>query len=64
VLTKSIFSTHHLDFLINHKILTNRGWEELTKTSDECISWVAPAPFKGGRGKAFILVLQKLAVGN
>jgi hypothetical protein len=41
-----------------------RGWRELTKALDECILWVAPAASKGGRGKAFILVLQKLAVEN
>jgi hypothetical protein len=64
VLTKRILSTHHLGFLTNHKILTKRGWGELTKASDECISWVAPAASKGGRGKAFILVPQKLAIGN
>jgi hypothetical protein len=51
VLTKRILSTHHLGFLINHKILIKRGWGELTKAYDECISWVAPAPSKGGRGK-------------
>jgi hypothetical protein len=56
MLIKRILSTHHLDFLINHKILTNRGWGELTKALDECIPWVAPAASKGGRGKAFILV--------
>jgi hypothetical protein len=53
-----------LSFLINHKILTKRGWRELTKALDECILWVAPAASKGGRGKDFILVLQKLAVEN
>jgi hypothetical protein len=26
-----ILSTHHLAFLTNHKILTKRGWGELTK---------------------------------
>jgi hypothetical protein len=31
VLTKRILSTHHLGFLTNHKILTKRGWGELTK---------------------------------
>jgi hypothetical protein len=62
VLTKKILSTHNLGFLINHKILTKRGWKELTKTYDECISWVTPAASKGGMGKAFILVHQKLAV--
>jgi hypothetical protein len=51
MLTKRILSTYHLDFLTNHKILTKRGWEELTKALDECISWVAPAASKGGRGK-------------
>jgi hypothetical protein len=56
VLTKRILSTHHLGFLTNHKILTKRGWEELSKAYDECISWVAPAPSKRGRGKASILV--------
>jgi hypothetical protein len=64
VLTKRILSTHHLGFLTNHKILTKRGWREHTKAYDECISWVAPAPSKGGTGKAFILVPEKLAVGN
>jgi hypothetical protein len=64
VLTKRILSTHHLGFLTNHKILTNRGWGELTKALNECISWVSSAASKGGRGKAFILVPQKLAVGN
>jgi hypothetical protein len=64
VLTKRILSTHHLGFLINHKILIKRGWGELTMAYDECISWVAPAASKGGRGKAFILVSQKLAVEN
>jgi hypothetical protein len=56
MLTKRILSNHHLGFLINHKILIKRGWGELTKTYDECISWVAPAASKGERGKAFILV--------
>jgi hypothetical protein len=56
VLTIRILSTHHLDFLTKHKILTTRGWGELTKVLDECISWVAPVPSKGGKGKAFILV--------
>jgi hypothetical protein len=64
VLTKKILSTHHLVFLINHKILTKRGWGELTKTLDECILWVAPAASKEERGKAFILVFQKLPAGN
>jgi hypothetical protein len=31
VLTMRILSTHHFGFLINHKILTKRGWGELTK---------------------------------
>jgi hypothetical protein len=30
VLTKRILSSHHLGFLTNHKILTKRGWGELT----------------------------------
>jgi hypothetical protein len=30
-LTKRILSTHHLGFLTNLKILTKRGWGELTK---------------------------------
>jgi hypothetical protein len=64
VLTKRILSTHNLGFLTNHKILIKRGWGELTKSWDECILWVAPAASKGRRGKAFILVPQKLAVGN
>jgi hypothetical protein len=64
VLTKRILSTYHLDFLTNHKILTKRGWGELTKTWDECISWVAPVASKEGREKAFILVPQKLVVRN
>jgi hypothetical protein len=64
MLTKRILSTHHLGFLTNHKILTKRGWGELTKAMDECILWVAPAASKGGRGKAFILVPQKLVIGN
>jgi hypothetical protein len=64
VLTKRILSTHHLVFIINHKIPTKRGWRELTNALDECISWVTPAASKGGREKAFILVPQKLAVGN
>jgi hypothetical protein len=64
VLTKRILSTRHFDFLTNHKILTKRGWGELTKAYDECILWVAPAPSKGGRGKAFILVQQKQAIEN
>jgi hypothetical protein len=55
VLTKRILSTHHLGFLTNHKILTKREWRELTKAYDECISWVAPAPSKGGRGKVLYL---------
>jgi hypothetical protein len=38
VLIKRILSIHHLDFLINHKILTTRGWGELTKAYGECIS--------------------------
>jgi hypothetical protein len=45
----------HLSFLTNHKILTKRGWRELTKAYDECILWVAAAPSKGGRRKTFIL---------
>jgi hypothetical protein len=53
-----------LRFLTNHKILTKRSWGELTKAYDECISWVEPVTLKGGRGKAFILVPQKLAIGN
>jgi hypothetical protein len=48
----------------NHKILIKRGWGELTKALDECISWVVSAASKGGRGKVFILVPQKLAVRN
>jgi hypothetical protein len=64
VLTKRILSNHHLGFLTNHKILRKRGWGELTKALDECISWVTPAASKGGKEKAFILVPQKLAVGN
>jgi hypothetical protein len=32
ILTKRIISTHHLDFLINHKIIIKRGWRELIKT--------------------------------
>jgi hypothetical protein len=64
VLTKRTLSTHHIGFLSNHKIPTKRGWGELTKAYDECISWVAPAPSKGGRGKAFIPVFQKLANKN
>jgi hypothetical protein len=64
VLTKRILSTHHLSFLTNYMIITKRGWEELTKILDECILWVAPAASKGGRGKDFILVPQKLAIGN
>jgi hypothetical protein len=59
-----ILSIHHLGFLTNHKILTKRDWGELIKALDECISWVAPAASKGGREKAFILVPQKLPVGN
>jgi hypothetical protein len=55
VLTKRILSTHHLGFLTNHKILTKRGWGELTKALDEYISWVAPATSKGGRGKLLYL---------
>jgi hypothetical protein len=62
--TKRILSTHHLGFLTNHKILTKRGWGELTKAYDEFISWVAPVLSKGGRGKAFILAPQKLASKN
>jgi hypothetical protein len=54
VLIKRNLSTHHLGFLTNHKILTKRGWRELTKAYDECISWVSPASSKGGRGKAFL----------
>jgi hypothetical protein len=64
VLTKWILSTHHLGFLTNHKILTKRGWGELTKAYDECISWVALATSKEVRGKAFILVPPKLAIEN
>jgi hypothetical protein len=64
VLTKRILSIHHLVFLTNHKILTKRGWGELTKAYDEYSSWVPPAPSKGGRGKVFILVPKKLVVGN
>jgi hypothetical protein len=58
VLTKRILSTHHLGFLTNHKIITKRGWRELTKALDECISWVASATSKGLRRKDFILVLK------
>jgi hypothetical protein len=64
VLTKRILSTHHLSFFKNHKILTKRGWGELTKAYDECISWMAPATSKGRRRKAFILVRQELVIGN
>jgi hypothetical protein len=31
---------------------------------NEYVSWMAPTPSKGGRGKAFILVPRKLVVGN
>jgi hypothetical protein len=31
VLTKRNLSTHHLGFLTDHKIITKRGWGELTK---------------------------------
>jgi hypothetical protein len=64
VLTKRILSTHHLGFLTNHKILTKRGCGELTNALNECISWMTPTTSKGWRGKGFILVPQKLAVGN
>jgi hypothetical protein len=64
VFTKRILSTHHLGFLTNHKILTKRSWGELTKAYDECISLVALTASKGERGKAFIIVPQKLDVGN
>jgi hypothetical protein len=64
VLTKRILSTHHLSFLINHKIRIKRGWGEFTKAYDEYISCVAPTPSKGEREKAFTLVPQKLFVGN
>jgi hypothetical protein len=64
VLTKRILSIHHLGFLTNHKTLTKRGWGEPTKALDECISWVALATSKGGKGKAFILAPQKLAARN
>jgi hypothetical protein len=64
VVTKRILSTHYFVFLTNHKILTKRGWGELTKSYDECILWVAPAASKGVKEKSFILVPQKLAVGN
>jgi hypothetical protein len=58
------FSQPKLGFLTNHTNLTKRCWGELTKAYDEFISWVAPAPSKGERGKDFILVPKKLAVEN
>jgi hypothetical protein len=64
VLIKRILSTHLLGFLTNQNILTKRGCGELTNALDECISWVALVASKGGREKAFILVHQKLVVGN
>jgi hypothetical protein len=64
MLTKMILSTHHLYFLTNQKIISNRSWGELTKALDECILWVTLTASKGGRGEAFILVSQKLAVEN
>jgi hypothetical protein len=59
MLIKRILSTHHLGFLINHKIITKRDWRELTKALDECIPWVTSAT-----SKDFILVLKKLVIGN
>jgi hypothetical protein len=64
VLTQGILSTHHIDFLTNHKILIKRGWGKLTKALDECILWVAPPASQGGREKAFILIPQKLVIEN
>jgi hypothetical protein len=44
---------------------SQRGVGEISqRLRNECVSWMAPAPSKGGRGKVFILVPQKLVVGN
>jgi hypothetical protein len=51
-------------FIINHSNLIKRCWGELTKALECVFSLVEPATSKGGRGKAFVLVPPKLAVGN
>jgi hypothetical protein len=38
--------------------------ENSERLRNEYVLWMAPAPSKGGRGKAFILVPQKLVIGN
>jgi hypothetical protein len=38
--------------------------ESSQRLRNECVSWMTPAPSKGGRGKTFILVSQILAVEN
>jgi hypothetical protein len=38
--------------------------ESSQRLRNECVSWMTPAPSKGGKGKASILVPQKLAIGN
>jgi hypothetical protein len=44
---------------------SQKGVEESSqKLKNECVSWMTLAPSKGGREKAFLLVLQKLVIGN
>jgi hypothetical protein len=55
-------------FLTNHSNLTKRCWERSQMLRIGYVSWMAPAPSKGGRGEAFILAPQtscwKLASKN
>jgi hypothetical protein len=51
-------------FIINHSNLIKMCWGELIKALGRVFSLVEPADSKEGREKAFILVLQKLAIEN
>jgi hypothetical protein len=53
-----------LGFITNHSNLTKGCKGELTKDLGRVFSLVEPTPFKGGRGKDFILVPQNLAIEN
>jgi hypothetical protein len=53
-----------LGFIINNSNLTKRCWGELTNALGWVFLLVEQAPSKGGRGKNFYTIPQKLAVGN
>jgi hypothetical protein len=51
-------------FIMNHSNLIKRCCGEFTKALGRVFLLLEPAASKGGWGKAFILVPQKLAIGN